>query len=251
MRTLAVWVLNVYSVRASAPQRRRKRADGTMKCVFRFIAQMEQLQSHTMRSAGASTSHRTALQWQPPVCVTSASASASAAIPRGDPNWSETSSPLCGPPSSCSTPMARKAFRFWMDNLSVAVMDDGARLFEEGALFSVVPTLITPGTIGGERAQVLPPTGWATRTVQPTIEPTPRVYWAKHYPLEVRGRAPRGGEGVGCARAPTSTSGFRPRAGCTARDAARARPPRSVRPHAFPGRESLSLRSFARISRCS
>ena len=41
-----------------------------MTWVLRFMAQMEQLQSHATRRAGAEQLNRTALQWQPPVCST-------------------------------------------------------------------------------------------------------------------------------------------------------------------------------------
>src|SRR5690606_15086797 len=65
-RCFAAPVLNVYSARSSAPDSSRKRAAGTIRCRKPVIRQIEQLQSSTCRSRGASTSKRTRPQWQLP-----------------------------------------------------------------------------------------------------------------------------------------------------------------------------------------
>src|SRR5678815_1848059 len=70
-RCFAAPVLKVYWVRSSAPDSRRKRVAGTIRCRKPLMRQIEQLQSSTSSAAGASTSNRTRRQWQPPRCVTS------------------------------------------------------------------------------------------------------------------------------------------------------------------------------------
>src|SRR5436190_6488800 len=73
-RCFATPVLKVYSARSSAPDSRRKRAAGTIRCRKPLMRHREQLQSCTCNCAGASTSKRTRRQWQPPRWVTSSMA---------------------------------------------------------------------------------------------------------------------------------------------------------------------------------
>src|SRR5690606_10643925 len=68
-RCFAAPVLKVYSTRSPAPESSRKRAAGTIRCRKPPMRQIEQLQSSTCRSRGASTSKRTRPQWQLPTWV--------------------------------------------------------------------------------------------------------------------------------------------------------------------------------------